>query len=236
MTNVRNIEGVLSVTATLQGGGTRLRNVYVLAPWREGNKIHWSDFHAYGAELDAEAAAVEKQRTRVGMVLVLEVVEAYIGGSLPAVVTLAPPAILPASRQEAGFPDAPLGFEPPTMLRATKYEGSILTGSVSIANVDVDVILNMGSTGGRKATADRAAKLGARLERIVSEWPSIEPVVLAQARALAAGQAPRWVLESVHLESRHTTLTFFDAANEGAEHGLAAKLDASGRVVNVEIG
>lgn len=216
MTSVRKIEGVLAVPATHRVG-TRRRNVYVLAPWREGDKIEWVDFHVYGAEVDAEAAAREMQRARPGMVLAVEIMEANIGGSLPAVVALAPPVILSSSRQEAGFPDSSPGFDPPAILRTPHFDGTILTGT--------DVIRSVGSTGGQRGMARRAAQFGARLEHILSEWPSIEPVVLAKAVGLHAEgrQAPRWSIEGVHLESRRTTLAFVDAANVDAEHGLTAK-------------
>ncbi len=107
---MRRVEGVLVATSFQRG--RRFQNVYVLAPWREGGRVEWSDLRVVGPDVDEATATAEMMRIgRTGAVLALEV--ETVGGRFPAMVTRGPAVLLSLSPLEAGFPDAPPGFEFP---------------------------------------------------------------------------------------------------------------------------
>ena len=161
-------------------------------------------------------------------------------GLMPSATAVEAIEIIPGTAGDAGFPESPPPPVPlPTVLREAVftlgYES--IEGLISIGDVEVEVLLELT---GLKATASlnkRIAKYVERLAHITSSWPKLRAEVLDRARDLEPeGDLPSdWVLHSVQLSSRRTTLWFEDAAND-AEHGLQAHLDVAGVLRSIETG
>ncbi len=216
--------------------------VLMVSPWRDaGDRSQWSVLrvecpwipqHEWTRLVMARRGPFVF-RTRASMA-------APKKGLMPSATAVEAIEIIPGTAAEAGFPETPPPpVSIPDVLReavfTTGYES--VEGLIAIDGVEVEVLLDLAGSKAASPLQRKIARYVERLEHITSRWPALRAEVLERARDIPPeGDSPsRWVLQSVELASRRTTLWFEDEAND-AEHGLQAHLDGSGALRSIETG